>query len=433
MDKVKKWTISNGNKCFRFPERQILERPWIIILVAILLFSVVGIEYLVNSSYNTLTPSLILLFFTFLWWMTKPQKANEAVIERTIHEMMDDVVETDATAARTNVVKSFVHYDIKGTYGIITGRCFLVLLKNGEIWEYPIEYHSSIKGKGGYYECNKAYVMCNNKDHIRAVQPRGWRDFIAKINISDKARLWTLIFVIIFIGGLTFAGAYWVVMRLKWWTLLMFGGYFFLFEVIGRIAKMLPKTVSNAVMRVVSQPLIIGYLLISLVQPFITIVGTYFFTAMFAFGVPAIILMVLSKVEWLQLRPETTTFVVLALGSILSSNHSVTKYIIRHTPLKNWGNHTYELHRERLAFYLLHPSNMVFLIYLIYFVCLIVSGYQFIQNRGYMISESFDESIIKAFLVYIAYTNMRAKAKDTEIEAKELFQQIFRLFEQDKY
>ena len=127
MDKVKKWTISNGNKCFRFPERQILERPWIIILVAILLFSVVGIEYLVNSSYNTLTPSLILLFFTFLWWMTKPQKANEAVIERTIHEMMDDVVETDATAAGTNVVKSFVHYDIKGTYGIITGRCFLVL------------------------------------------------------------------------------------------------------------------------------------------------------------------------------------------------------------------------------------------------------------------------------------------------------------------
>lgn len=365
--------------------------------------------------------------------MTKPQKANEAVIEKTIHEMMDDMVETDATAAGTNVVKSFVHYDLKGTYAIITGCCFLVLLKNGEVWEYPIKHHSSINGEGGYYECNKKYVVSNNKDHIRAVQPRGWRNFIAKINLSDKVKLWLLILVIIFIGGMTFAGAYWVVIKLKWWTLLMFGGYFFLFKVIGWIAKMLPKNVSNAVMRVISLPLIIGYLLISLIQPFITVVGTYFFTALFAFGVPAIILTGLSKIEWLQLRPETTTFIVLALGSILSSNHSVTKNIIRHTPLKNWGNHTYELYRERLAFYLLHPSNMVFFIYLFYFVYLAVSGYQFIQNGGYMISESFDESIIKAFLVYIAYTNMKAKAKDTEIEAKELYQQISKLFEHDKY
>ena len=125
--------------------------------------------------------------------------------------------------------------------------------------------------------------------------------------------------------------------------------------------------------------------------------------------------------------------VVFALGSILTSNYSVTKNIIRHTPLKNWGNHTYESHRENLAFYLAHPSNMTFLMYFIYFVYLTISGYQFIQNEGYIISNEFDMSILKAFLVYIAFTNMRTKAKETEIKEKELLQRIAGLFEHDKY
>ena len=86
-----------------------------------------------------------------------------------------------------------------------------------------------------------------------------------------------------------------------------------------------------------------------------------------------------------------------------------------------------------MAFYLVHPSNMVFLIYLIYFVFLSVSGYLLIQNGAYMISESFDVAILKAFLVYIAYTNMRTKAKNTEIEAKELLGRISSLFVHDKY
>lgn len=433
VDKVEKWTSPNGNKCIRFPKRQEFERPWIIVLVAILLIACTGTEYLVNNSYYSLTPNFIIFFFAFFWWMTIPLKANEAVLEKAIHEMMDDLVEADATSLKTNVEKSFVHYDTKGTYGFITGRCFLVRLKNGEVWEYSIMYHASTNEKEGYYECKKKYVVSDNQEHIRAIQPRGWKNLLAKISMSYKAKLWLLILVIILIGGLIFAGLFWTIMRLKWWTLLLFGGYIFLFETTEWISKMLPENVANVVKRIISLPLIIGYFLLSFVKPFITIVGTYFFVALFAFGIPAIIMTWLSKIEWLQLRPETTAFVVLALGSILSSNHSVTKSVIRHTPLKDWGNHTYESNREKLAFYLVHPSNMVFIIYLIYFVFLAISGYQLIQDGAYIISESFDMSILKAFLVYIAYTNMRVKAKETEIEAKELLQQIESLFEHDKY
>ena len=88
-EKVTKWTEPNGNKCFHFSERQLFEHTWIIILVALLLIAVTGSEYLLNSSFYTLTPNFILFFFAFLWWMTIPLRANEAVIEETVHELMD--------------------------------------------------------------------------------------------------------------------------------------------------------------------------------------------------------------------------------------------------------------------------------------------------------------------------------------------------------
>lgn len=179
-------------------------------------------------------------------------------------------------------------------------------------------------------------------------------------------------------------------------------------------------------------PFYFVYLVVSLTQPFITIAGTYLFVGMFAFGVPAIILVGVSSAGWWTLKPETIAFIVLAIGSMLCSTYAVTKWMLRHTPLKNWGNHTYELNREQLAFYLVHPSNMVFLLYLIYFMLLTVSGFMLIQNGTYLISESFDMAILKAFLVFIAYTNMRVKAKDTEVEAKELLERISGLFEHDR-
>ena len=148
---------------------------------------------------------------------------------------------------------------------------------------------------------------------------------VVKCEMSDKAKLWLLIFAIIAIGGLAFWGVYRLAIWLKWWSLLWMVGYGFLYELI----------------------------------------------------------------NW------------------LSDRHSgkVMKVIER---------------------------NMVFLLYLIYFVVLAVSGYRLIQYNAYLLSESIDAAIIKAFLVFIAYTNMRVKGKDTEIEAKELLQRICGLFVHDR-
>ena len=254
-----------------------------------------------------------------------------------------------------------------------------------------------------------------------------------KLKLPVKTQLWLYILAIILIGGVAFFGVLWLIMKLGWWLLLVIAGYIVVNEIVGWIAKRLPGKVTRICRSIISSPIAFIYLLVALAHPFITITGTYLLIALFAFGLPALILIGITNLGWIVFKPETIAFIVIALGSVLSSTYSVTKLIIKHSPLKNWGNHDYELHREQLAFYLAHPSNMVFIVYLLYFVLLAVSGYMYIQKGKFLISESFDMAVLKAFLVYIAYTNMRVKARETEVESEKLLQRISGLFVHDKY
>ncbi len=427
-----RWSLKNGNVCFRFNEREVFERPWIILVVIALLSAGTGIEYLLRSSYYSLTPNILLLFFATLWWITIPMKRNEDYIERVVHEIMDGAVAKDAAAKNTAVVKSKVYYDTKGTYAIITGRCFLVLLNNGEVWEYPIEYHKSTDGEKGYYECVKDYTKSAKQEHIRAIKPRRRLDFALKNKLSDKARLWLVILTIVIIGGMSFVFSCWLVVKLKWWTLLLIVGYLVVYFFIEWLSNRVGGKLFKVFDQVISFPIVAIYGLVGIVQPFITIVGTYFFMVMFAFGVPALFLTFLSNLGWWEIKPETIVFIVLALGSIVCAHsYRATKWMVHQTPLRDWGNHRYESFREELALYLIHPSNVVFLLYLTYFIMLALSGYIQIENGSYLISESFDAAILKAFLVFIAFTNMRNKAKVAEIDVNQLLRKTMGLFVHD--
>ena len=56
-----------------------------------------------------------------------------------------------------------------------------------------------------------------------------------------------------------------------------------------------------------------------------------------------------------------------------------------------------------------------------------------IEKGGYLISETFDAAMLKAFLVFIAFTNMRSKSREAEMDAKQLLKKTMGLFEHDKY
>ena len=346
---------------------------------------------------------------------------------------MDAVVDEDARAAGAEVVKSIVYHDQKGTYGIVEASNLLVLLNNKEVWEYPIIYHGPNNDEGAYFECEKTYSVSENQAHIKKINPDRLKRCLGLLKLSDKSFLGLLLIVILVIGGLSFAGFVWLLENFKWWYLLVIVGYICVYSFTEWVYSKLPCNLLNVIRYVASFPLAVTYLLFEVGLPFVTIIGTYFFVVLFAFGVPALLLIGLGKMGIIVLRPETIAFIVFSLGSILCSNyHSMTKWIIRHSPLQDWGNHRYESYRQELADYLIHPSNIVYALYLVYYVFLAISGFVQIQNGGYFISEGGDAAVIKAFLVFIAFTNMRSKQKDAQLDVKELLRKTLLLFEHDK-
>ena len=251
----------------------------------------------------------------------------------------------------------------------------------------------------------------------------------SKIPLSYKTKMWLLIVTILAVGGLFFGLFVWALYRLKWWTILVI---FIIIALIvisswlsDRFTEGFPKVLST----IVSIPgMIVGFAL-SLTQPFITIVGTYFLVGVFSFGILGLALFGLSHIcEW-GLLPETICFLVLSGGSILcSTSYGVTKWIVRHSPIRDWKEHKYESYRERLAIYLIQPSNVVFLLYAAYFCFLAITGYRQIQMDSYLISKGSDAAVLQAFLVFIAYTNMRTKWKEADLDVKELLGQTLKMF-----
>ncbi len=423
MANIEKWKAPNGNMCFNLTERNTYKQPWIIIAAVIIAFVICSVEFYVFKSCLLLVPIVIVLFLLIYI----PERSNDTIIANTVHDIMNSMVKDDAKAMNRTVLKSQVEYDCKGTYGIIEASYLLVLLDNEEVWEYPI--HIKSNQQGTYFECERNYIVCINQKHIRKILPKRWNRFIGTFKLSEKTKLGLLLTAILVFGCLTFVGLCKALLVMRWWLILIFGSYFGVYFLTGWLYEKWSNRFIYIILQIISVPFVAIAFLMKVALPFITIVGTYFFVILYTFGVPAIILTSLSFIGWFSLKPETIAFIVFAIGSILcSSSYDTAKWILHHSPLRDWGNHTYESYREDLAVYLIHPTNVIFMLYSIYFVLLVLSGFQQIENDRYLLSQGFDTAILKSFLVLIAFTNMRSKAKDAQIEVKDLLQRTFKLF-----
>lgn len=425
---VKKWKKPNGNVCFSLPMHGLYDRFWVIMTAA--LISIV-VCILIHFIFENLALLAFIAFLTFvfsLWLIGGIVGSNETIIAKTVLQIMDNAVEEDVKAIGANVVKILVNHDTKGTYGIVETSCLLVLLDNGTVWEYPLVYHKT-ENEGAYFECERDYIISENQQHICKIKSKRWNHFIYSFKLSEKTRLGLLLAAILIIGCIALLCFIYVLVHFKLQYLLMLLGYVGIYCMLEWYNRRVTIRVLNIVKNVISIPFLVFYWLFNSAMPFVTVIGTYLFVALFAFVLPAVILIGFTGLGWLALKLETIIFIVFTLGAIVCSHsYGITKKIIRSTPLRDWGNHAYESYREQLAIYLIHPSNVMFLLYLLYFVFLVISGYLQIEKDRYLITQGIDAAILKAFLVFIAFTNMRVKAKDAELDVRELYQRTLKLF-----
>lgn len=428
---IKTWQNEEKNLCFSYDMRQPMENPWIIVVVGVCFGCIELVEYLCFKTTYGWIPLLFLFMFIFVYWVFYPCKDNEAIEEMMMNSNVDLSLHNDLRVFDKSVheVRRKFHKDTKGTYGIVTGTYMLILLSNDEVLEYELKYHKSTKTEGAYHEFLKNPQKCTNTEHRKVVESRNFAKWWKKVKISETGKL-SLVIILIVGVGVVFASLYfWLMMKFEWKSAVFFIGYVAIFmgahALIGKSQNKILKNLNL----IVSLPLVITMLWLNLMLPTMTILMSYIFLGVYAFGVPMLVIKSLVFLFDLNVSLQSVCFITLAIGSIVCVHGSkFIHWIIKeYTPLKNWENHKYEAVMTELALYVINKNNVNFLIYLAYFMFLTISGFMQIQYDEPLITASIDGAILKAFLVFIAYSNMISKSKDVEVKTKPLLNKMIRL------
>ena len=244
------------------------------------------------------------------------------------------------------------------------------------------------------------------------------------LKLSDKTKLRLLLLGILLVSGLCVSTFFILCEYFDWKFLLILLAFVLLHGLIENCYKKWPNLFFKTFSFLINVFLAIIYIFFHIGGPFVIIILTFIILTIFTFGIPALFFLMLKENNILLLEKETIVFISLTLGAILCSNsYKLSKKIIHIFPTI-FDKKSY---RESLAIYLVHPSNIIFVIYLAYFLYLGTTGLLCIEEGRYLISEKMDAAILKAFLVYVAFTNMKSKSKDAELNEKDLLERLIQL------
>lgn len=253
-----------------------------------------------------------------------------------------------------------------------------------------------------------------------------WKSFV-----SERTIILFLIILTLAVGGIVlYTLSYLIEHMQNWWWLIGFLLYIALLEVIYYLRNHFDFRIIQIIDKIILVPIIAAKLLLDIAKPSIYIFSSFLYLIMVAFLVPFSLLKLLNMICCWSLNISTIFFVSFALGSILCVHQSqFVQYIICKIPPLNRGEHKFQKLGRDLSKYILHPRNLSFILFFSYFIYLAVSGFIQLQYKGYLISEDIDSAILKAFLVFIACTNMIVKSREVDVDSKELLARMLNLMD----
>lgn len=251
---------------------------------------------------------------------------------------------------------------------------------------------------------------------------------------SHRSVLLLLICGIIILGGIIFYGFVSLMMSpaAKWFVLGVFV-YFFLYTIIDILSTHFDNQILKKVNRALDYSLIPILFFIKIIRPCVFLIFGAIFLILVGYLLPLAILKGLGSICSWDLEQETIWFIVLTLGSILSVYLAKSIFTLsnRIAFTDSYEKNDYRTIGLDLVKYLLHPKNLIFVMYLLYFCFMSVSGIMQFQHLGFLINESVDAAILKSFLVFIAFSNLINKGQDLDVESEKLFHRISSLINAD--
>ena len=163
--------------------------------------------------------------------------------------------------------------------------------------------------------------------------------------------------------------------------------------------------------------------MVQLVFPTLLLLVGFMFIILLPFALINLALKALSTIVAINL--QTILFISLSVGAIISAYYS--------KPLFGWlsrvltaNGHRYEKYFQEIVEYVYQPSNIQFVIYLLYFIYLIVSTVHQLQTEGVpLFGNGWDLAVLESFLVFIAFSNMKKRRVGASFSFSELFRMMW--------
>ena len=167
-------------------------------------------------------------------------------------------------------------------------------------------------------------------------------------------------------------------------------------------------------------------IVIQLIFPSMLIFTGFLFIILLPFSVINLFLKVLAK-EF-ALCEQSILFISLSIGAIISAHY--TKYLFPLiSRLLTTNGHRYEKYFTMLVEYVFNPANLQFVVYFLYVVYLSVSTIYRFQTGGQPIwGSDIDLAVLESFLVFVAFSNMKAKHEATKLRFADLFRIMFTMW-----
>ena len=425
---IRTWKNKEGNLCFSYDMRDPMENPTIIIIILLVFIGIILFEYLCLNSYHSLIILPFSFFFIFMYWAFYPLKYNEKVEEYMMNKNISLRLHNDIRKIGEDLYEKRRKFykETKGTYGIVTGTYMLVLLSNNDILEYELKYHTSKDNqKSTYCEFIKTPQKCLNSNRRKVIEIKSFINRLSNIKLSNRTIIFIIIFGVLFFGFsiISFIGYLYMKFGIMK-SLCLFTIYIITYLILQRIINYR----KNKILIFIKDVLSIPFLLAFFINPIVIIFLSYLLLIVYSIIPPIIIVLSSIFLFSVNLSIETSIFIVFTLSSIIGTyGGKYIQWIIKRSPLRNWGNHKYEVFQEELALYVTHKSNIIFFIYFVYLLYLSISNFILIQYNEPLITVAIDNAVLKSFLVFLAFSNMINKSKEVDMKADSLLGKILRL------
>lgn len=422
------WKNRQGNICFRYEHHS---RWWIIpcIVVAVLIIGCMA-EYFTLGTYLAVIPSIFIsLFVIYNCTLYSERRKDKALLAMLKNHLTTLVNREIADRSNVHELKRKLFCKYKGTYGAVESRSVLVLLSDKTVLAYPLFWRV---GDKPYYELESDVQICLDSERIEFIRPRTIKDIIEGFRVSDETKLRIMLFGLLFVSLSILIGLGWLLYIFGEKALIAFTCGMGVFVALSILRDLVKHRLISKVVDVLSIPLVVSALLIKLAQPIMTIGVAFVGVPCFISAISMMILIGIGQLG-LMLDRYAMLFISLTLTAILCvHSRRLTQWMVKHSPIKDKGNHRYERFSEQLALYVTEPQNYNFIFSLLYVVFLSLSAFFNIEYGTDLVNKEVDLVFMKSFLVFLAFNTMMQRSRETSINTKDLLIKVLGLFEHDK-